>query len=99
MRQIVRHGIELDVCPTTGGVWLDKGELEKLIALIREADREDAEFLPQARPAAAPSQSYKKYDDDDDDDWKRKSYSSSDRDYHSKKKKSKMSKLMDILDF
>jgi uncharacterized protein len=24
-RQIRRYGIELDVCPTSGGVWLDKG--------------------------------------------------------------------------
>jgi hypothetical protein len=25
MRQIRRYGIEMDVCPTSGGVWLDKG--------------------------------------------------------------------------
>jgi len=36
MRQIHRYGIEFDVCPTTGGVWLDKGELEKVIALVKE---------------------------------------------------------------
>ena len=36
MRQIHRYGIEFDVCATTGGVWLDKGELEKLIALVKE---------------------------------------------------------------
>lgn len=36
MRQIHRYGIEFDVCPSTGGVWLDKGELEKLIALVKE---------------------------------------------------------------
>ena len=36
MRQIRRYGIELDVCPTSGGVWLDKGELEKLVAFIGE---------------------------------------------------------------
>jgi hypothetical protein len=49
MRQIHRFGIEFDVCPTSGGIWLDKGELEKLIALIREetAAAEDAQ-----RPAA-----------------------------------------------
>ena len=45
MRQIRRCGIELDVCPTSGAVWLDKGELEKLITLVSdeasegEADR------------------------------------------------------------
>ncbi len=36
MRQIRRYGIELDVCPTSGGVWLDKGELEKLIELVSD---------------------------------------------------------------
>jgi Zn-finger nucleic acid-binding protein len=36
MRQIFRYGIEFDVCPTTGGVWLDKGELEKLVALVKD---------------------------------------------------------------
>ena len=41
MRQIHRYGIEFDVCPSTGGVWLDKGELEKLIAMIREETPQD----------------------------------------------------------
>lgn len=36
MRQIRRYGVELDVCPTSGGVWLDKGELEKLITLVSD---------------------------------------------------------------
>lgn len=35
MRQVNRHGVEIDVCPTSGGVWLDRGELEKIIALMR----------------------------------------------------------------
>ena len=25
MRTIRRYGIEIDICPTTGGVWLDRG--------------------------------------------------------------------------
>jgi hypothetical protein len=36
MRSIRRYGIEIDVCPTSGGIWLDRGELEKLVAIIRE---------------------------------------------------------------
>lgn len=27
-----RHGVEIDYCPTCRGVWLDKGELDKLIS-------------------------------------------------------------------
>ncbi len=36
MKQVTRYGIEIDICPATGGVWLDKGELEKLMAVIRD---------------------------------------------------------------
>lgn len=56
MRQINRYGIEFDVCPTTGGIWLDKGELEKLIALVKE------ETLAEASPRQR-----RERDDDDDD--------------------------------
>ncbi len=59
MRQIRRYGIELDVSPTSGGVWLDKGELEKLIALVAdEAVEGDVERSRKAGQA---------YDGDDDD--------------------------------
>lgn len=85
MRQVVRHGIEIDVCPTTGGVWLDKGELEKLMSLMQDAvdDTED-DFLrfkeaksrkELPRDYYEPYEdrgyrpSYKKYNDDDYDDY------------------------------
>lgn len=58
MRQIHRYGIEFDVCPTTGGVWLDRGELEKLISLVKE------ETLTEA----APRERRFRGDDDDYDD-------------------------------
>jgi Zn-finger nucleic acid-binding protein len=32
-----RHGIEIDYCPKCRGVWLDRGELDKI---IERADRE-----------------------------------------------------------
>lgn len=31
MKQVTKYGITIDYCPKSGGVWLDKGELEKLI--------------------------------------------------------------------
>jgi uncharacterized protein len=31
--KIVKNGIEIEYCPTCGGVWLDHGELEKLIEM------------------------------------------------------------------
>ena len=36
LRSSDRHGIQIDVCPRCRGVWLDRGELDKL--LEREAD-------------------------------------------------------------
>jgi Zn-finger nucleic acid-binding protein len=32
LRPVDRGGIEIDVCPQCRGVWLDRGELDKLIA-------------------------------------------------------------------
>ena len=57
MRQIRRYGIELDVCPTSGGVWLDKGELEKLITLVSDEASEVEAGRSRGR------------DDEDDDDF------------------------------
>ena len=54
MQQIVRHGIELDV--SKNGVWLDKGELEKLMQMIREAAIEEAAAMQPARPAPVQQQ-------------------------------------------
>jgi Zn-finger nucleic acid-binding protein len=32
MQTVQRSGVEFDMCPTCRGVWLDRGELEKLMA-------------------------------------------------------------------
>jgi uncharacterized protein len=60
MRQVYRFGIEFDVCPTTGSVWLDKGELERLIALVKEEAYEERGFPSGEAACCAP------YDDDDE---------------------------------
>lgn len=36
MREVERYGVKMDICPTSGGIWLDRGELEKIIMAIRE---------------------------------------------------------------
>ena len=41
-----RSGIEIDYCPTCRGVWLDRGELDKII------ERNSASMAPQAQPQA-----------------------------------------------
>ena len=56
-----RQEIEIDVCPSCRGVWLDRGELEKLI-------QRSLQPVAPVR-SAAPDRD----DDDDDDDrrWRR----------------------------
>jgi Zn-finger nucleic acid-binding protein len=41
-----RQGVEIDYCPTCRGVWLDRGELDKLIQLS------GAQPMPATAPAA-----------------------------------------------
>src|SRR5688500_9966504 len=36
MQNVNRSGVELDMCPGCRGVWLDRGELEKILADARE---------------------------------------------------------------
>jgi Zn-finger nucleic acid-binding protein len=52
-----RQGIEIDYCPTCRGVWLDRGELDKIL------EREAA----LAGPRPGPGGDYRRRDDDDDD--------------------------------
>ncbi|MCA3270141.1 MAG: zf-TFIIB domain-containing protein [Thalassospira sp.] len=104
MQQIVRNGIEIDRCATSGGVWLDKGELEKLLAAVHEAatqDREEYAQFRQAqpqRPVQQPMQQHPQHGyhpgfkpykyDDDYDDYYKHKYG----------KSSKLKTIMDIFD-
>ncbi|MBB6670322.1 TFIIB-type zinc ribbon-containing protein [Cohnella nanjingensis] len=62
MREVEKNGILIDVCPACKGVWLDRGELDKLMTDVREV-REDY------------NQWHYRDDDDDDDRRKRANYS------------------------
>jgi Zn-finger nucleic acid-binding protein len=78
-----RQGIEIDYCPECRGVWLDRGELDKLI-----------EAGAGSRPVAAPPQ--QQYRDErpqqqyDDRRYKEDQY------YKKKKKESFLSDLFDF---
>lgn len=41
-----RRGIEIDYCPQCRGIWLDRGELDRMLA---EADRAEPEYERGAR--------------------------------------------------
>lgn len=43
--EVVKHGVTIDHCNSCGGIWLDKGELSKIISQIKEAESSlDEEF-------------------------------------------------------
>lgn len=63
--QVANHGVEIDYCTTCGGIWLDHGELEKLIGLAKRKKQIEVakEKLGERKPSelndesAAPHQS------------------------------------------
>jgi Zn-finger nucleic acid-binding protein len=48
-----RQGVEIDYCPQCRGIWLDRGELEKII------DRSD-DYKKPDEPTYPPQDSYRK---------------------------------------
>jgi Zn-finger nucleic acid-binding protein len=95
-----RNGVEIDYCPSCRGVWLDRGELDKII------DRSLADAAPpvalkepgrDTRPAPRRDDDHDRHrertrgrdrDDDDDDDDRRR--------YRKKKRESFLSELFDF---
>ena len=73
-----RHGVEIDYCPTCRGVWLDRGELDKIIdragaaqlapVALAEPARAPAPVDVRDAPPRADRRRHRDDDDDDDDD-------------------------------
>lgn len=47
-----RQGIEIDYCPQCRGVWLDRGELDKIVE--RSTEAAPPQSAPQPQPQAQP---------------------------------------------
>jgi Zn-finger nucleic acid-binding protein len=93
MQTLERAGVQFDMCPACRGVWLDRGELEKLMAVATEEGRASAvqsapqptyqqpvQQQPMQQPWGGQPQGYReppRYKDD----------RHRDGDYHHKKKK------------
>ncbi len=79
MQTFHRSGVEFDICPICRGVWLDRGELEKLMTTARqdlEAEpppMQSNSFFPQT-PQRPPER--RDWDDDRDDSYRKKRRSS-----------------------
>ena len=52
MQTVDRAGVQFDMCPTCRGVWLDRGELEKIIerSTAQEPAWDDATYPVDAPP-------------------------------------------------
>lgn len=56
-----RQGVEIDYCPKCRGVWLDRGELDKLVQLSGAQEAPRAE----SRPTQAPVHGRRDFEDSD----------------------------------
>ena len=71
-----RSGIEIDYCPQCRGVWLDRGELDKIIE--KSFSAESSEQLKSQ------DQKRNRQDDDDDDDDDERGFFNRNRDNENK---------------
>ncbi len=63
-----RQGIEVDYCPNCRGVWLDRGELDKIIERVASTQSEASRY-----PAHSPQRGSREYREHRDyDDYRRK---------------------------
>jgi Zn-finger nucleic acid-binding protein len=85
-----REGVEIDYCPQCRGVWLDRGELDKIIERVGVA------FEAPSGRGERDRGGRERYRDDDDDD-RREVVHGYGRDDHRRKKR--RSFLDDMFDF
>jgi Zn-finger nucleic acid-binding protein len=87
-----RQGVEVDYCPNCRGVWLDRGELDKIIERSAVAASPPSLLPPQ--PQASPPPHNPQPDHEPEE---RRSPRYSEHDPHNKKRKSSF--LGDLFDF
>ena len=79
MQAVQRASVEFDMCPQCRGVWLDRGELDKVIERSAEDLTPAAapmQHVPPRQAAPYPQQPYYGKHDDDDYKYKRKKHKS-----------------------
>ena len=102
MQTLDRSGVQFDMCPACRGVWLDRGELEKLMDSATADGRASvAQTAPQSAPPPIPQQSSSSpWGGGYREERPREAYRDSDRhrddDYRYKKKK--RDSIFDIFD-
>ena len=86
LRTIQKYNVELEICPDCKGIWLDRGELEKIVDMAESGgpgQQEDIKRTEERRP--------------NDDDRNREKHHDEDHNYKTQKKKQRGAWLSDIL--
>jgi uncharacterized protein len=89
-----RQGIEIDYCPQCRGVWLDRGEIDKIIERS-VGQGAPASNYPQQQSHSNDNQRYTRRDDDHDDYRRREEYG---HDQHNQKRHKKESFFSELFD-
>ena len=100
-----RHGIEIDVCPQCKGIWLDRGELEKVLDRLDDqlgvaptaAEQRPAAPLPPPPPSWADAPGPSPQHESSGDDRRRDDRRRDDRDRARGGKKGKRKKRSSFL--
>jgi Zn-finger nucleic acid-binding protein len=66
MTTVQRSGVSFDMCPTCRGVWLDRGEMEKLLEAERASGGGSHDDYRPRREEHRPDYRPDRYRDDDD---------------------------------
>lgn len=88
-----RHQVEIDYCPSCRGVWLDKGELDKLLTFAAEQNDRPAPRYEERKENYIQEPHNNHYDDRYKDQKYDQRYSSH---QHPRKKKSFLSDFFDF---
>ena len=89
-----REGIEIDYCPKCRGVWLDRGELDKII----ERSANESQPTSQPRAEVRTEAPYPPRDRDYDERYRERDHDDRYRDqhYHKRKRKGLLGELFDF---
>jgi Zn-finger nucleic acid-binding protein len=103
LRMADRQGIEIDYCPQCRGVWLDRGELDKIIERTQSiaAPVSAQDYTPEVPRSSAYRDETRTYPErspgePDDDYYRREEYRDRDHDYKRHKRKSILSEIFDF---
>ncbi|GGD56048.1 TFIIB-type zinc ribbon-containing protein [Paenibacillus nasutitermitis] len=94
MREVEKSGVTIDVCPECKGVWLDRGELDKLTSGFRET-RSEYDRLERSSYDSPDNRGYRN-DDRSNNSHGGKGYDQNGKPY--KKKKNMMDVFGDLFD-